>query len=98
MWRLRASWRTTWLCQNLVMYFPISHTTVLLRDAFMSNSLTTVFDGVPVADVEAYKVNYGVVYDINGHLLSSTTSIIIILGTIVVLSVLSVLIFKKKNK
>lgn len=84
--------------QNLVMYFPISHTTVLLRDAFMSNSLMTVFDGVPATDVEAYKINYGVVYDINGHLLSSTTSIIIILVTIVALSISSIMIFKKKNK
>ncbi|MFJ7951394.1 ABC transporter permease [Lysinibacillus sp. NPDC096418] len=84
--------------QNLVMYFPISHTTVLLRDAFMQNSISTVFDGVPATDVEAYKVNYGVVYDINGHLLSSTTSIIIILVSIVVLATLSIMIFKKKNK
>lgn len=84
--------------QNLVMYFPISHTTVLLREAFMHNSLTSVFDGVPVADMEAYKLTYGVVYDINGHLLSSTTSIIIILVTIVVLTVLSIIIFKNRNK
>ena len=84
--------------QNLVMYFPISHTTVLLREAFMHNSLATVFDGVPAADVEAYKLNYGVVYNLNGHLLSYPTSIIIILGTIVVLSVLSIIIFKKRNK
>lgn len=84
--------------QNLVMYFPISHTTVLLRDAFMQNSISTVFDGVPATDVEAYKVNYGVVYDINGHILSSTTSIIIILVSIVVLATLSIMIFNKKNK
>ncbi|MFJ7734888.1 ABC transporter permease [Lysinibacillus sp. NPDC097287] len=84
--------------QNLVMYFPISHTTVLLRDAFMQNSITTVFEGAPSSTVEAYKVNYGVIYDINGHLLSSTTSIIIILVSIVVLATLSIMIFKKKNK
>lgn len=84
--------------QNLVMYFPISHTTVLLRDAFMQNSISTVFDGVPAADVVDYKINYGVIYEMNGHLLSSTTSIIIILVTIVVLATLSILIFKKINK
>lgn len=84
--------------QNLVMYFPISHTTVLLRDAFMQNSITTVFDGVPASEVEAYKINYGVVYDFNGNSLSPTTSIMIILVTIVVLAVLSIFIFKKRNK
>lgn len=84
--------------QNLVMYFPISHTTVLLRDAFMQNSITTVFDGVPSAEVEAYKINYGINYDINGHLLSSTASIVFIFVTIVVLAILSIIIFKKRNK
>lgn len=84
--------------QNLVMYFPISHTTVLLREAFMQNSLSTVFEGVPAIDVEAYKLNYGVVYEINGQLLSSTTSILIILVTIVILAILSIIIFKKRNR
>lgn len=84
--------------QNLVMYFPISHTTVLLREVFMQNSLTTVFDGIPAADVEAYKLNYGVVYEMNGQILSSMTSIIIILVTIVVLAILSMIIFKKRNR
>ncbi len=84
--------------QNLVMYFPISHTTLLLRNVFMESSITKVFDGVPVTHVEAYKVNYGIVYDLNGHLLSSTTSLLVILVTIVVLAMLSVLIFIKKNK
>ncbi|EON72808.1 ABC transporter permease [Lysinibacillus sphaericus] len=84
--------------QNLVMYFPISHTTLLLRNAFMENSITKVFEGVPASHVEAYKVNYGVVYELNGHLLSPTTSFIVILATIVVLAVLSVIMFKKKNK
>lgn len=84
--------------QNLVMYFPISHTTVLLREAFMHNSITTVFEGAPLAQVDAYKINYGVIYEINSHILSSTTSIIIILTTMIVLSVLSIIIFKKKNK
>lgn len=84
--------------QNLVMYFPISHTTVLLRNTFMQNSISTIFDGVPAADVEAYKINYGVVYDINGHLLNSTTSITIIVVSIAVLTILSIMIFKKKNK
>lgn len=84
--------------QNLIMYFPISHTTVLLRQAFMQNSLNSVFEGVPASQLEAYKVNFGIVYEMNGQLLSSATSFIVILLTIVVLAVLSIFIFKKQNK
>ncbi|ATP42134.1 transporter [Solibacillus sp. R5-41] len=84
--------------QNLIMYFPISHTTVLLREAFMHNSIQTVFAGAPDAQVEAYKINYGIVYEMNGKLLASTTSLLVILVTTIVLAVLSILIFKKKNK
>ncbi len=84
--------------QNLIMYFPISHTTVLLRDAFMQNSIQTVFAGASNEQVEAYKINFGVVYEMNGNLLTSTTSLLIIVGTTIVLAVLSILIFKKRNK
>ncbi|MEG0439721.1 MAG: ABC transporter permease [Solibacillus sp.] len=84
--------------QNLIMYFPISHTTVLLRDAFMQNSIQTVFAGASNEQVEAYKINFGVVYEMNGNSLTSTTSLLIIVGTTIVLAVLSILIFKRRNK
>ncbi|MEK4427409.1 ABC transporter permease [Solibacillus sp. FSL K6-1523] len=84
--------------QNLIMYFPISHTTVLLREAFMQNSIQTVFAGAPNEQVEAYKINFGVVYEMNGNLLASSTSLLIIVGTTVILAVLSILLFKKRNK
>ncbi|WP_409368773.1 ABC transporter permease [Lysinibacillus sp. 38-6] len=84
--------------QQLIMYFPISHTTLLLRNAFMESSITKVFDGVPTAQVESYKINYGIVYELNGHSLSIATSYIIIFVTIFVLAILSILIFKKKYR
>ncbi|PAQ13547.1 transporter [Bacillaceae bacterium SAOS 7] len=83
--------------QNLVMYFPISHTTLLLRNAFMEQSMTKVFDGAPATQVEAYKINYGMIYEWNGQQLNATTSIAIIVITMVVLSILSIIIFKKKG-
>ena len=64
----------------------------------MQNSLNSVFEGVPASQLEAYKVNFGIVYEMNGQLLSSATSFIVILLTIVVLAVLSIFIFKKQNK
>lgn len=84
--------------QNLIMYFPISHTTVLLRDAFMQNSIQTVFVGAPDALVQDYKINYGIVYEMNGHLLAPSTSLLVIVMTTIVLGILSILIFKRKNK
>ena len=84
--------------QNLIMYFPISHTTLLLRNAFMESSIAGVFEGVPASHVEEYKEMYGIVYDLHGNILSTSTSIIIILATILILAILSIILFKKKNK
>lgn len=84
--------------QNLIMYFPISHTTVLLRESFMQNSIQTVFAGAENAQVEQYKFNYGIVYEMNGKILTSTMSFIIIVITTIVLATLSIIIFKKRYK
>ena len=83
--------------QNLIMYFPISHTTVLLREVFMQNSIQSVFAGAPAAEVESYKINFGIVYEMNGELLSSTTSLLVIVITTIVLVILSIMIFKKRK-
>ncbi len=80
------------------MYFPISHTTLLLRNAFMESSIAGVFEGVPASHVEEYKEMYGIVYDLHGNILSTSTSVIIILATILILAILSIILFKKKNK
>ena len=84
--------------QNLIMYFPISHSTLLLREAFMHNSIQTVFSDAPNSQVEEYLINYGIVYEINNNLLSSSTSYIVIVITTLLLATFSILIFKKKNK
>jgi len=84
--------------QNLIMYFPISHTTLLLRNAFMESSISKVFEGAPASQIDEYKKVYGIVYDLHGNILSTSTSIIIIIVSILVLAILSIIIFKKKNK
>ncbi|GAB0166783.1 ABC transporter permease [Lysinibacillus sp. CTST325] len=84
--------------QNVIMYFPISHTTLLLRNAFMESSISKVFDGAPASQLEEYKKMYGIVYDLHGNILSTSTSMIIIIVTIIVLAILSIIIFKKKEK
>ena len=84
--------------QNIIQYFPISHTTVLLREAFMQDSIQTVFAGTPTEAVESYKLNFGVVYENGGSILASSTSLIIIIATTLILTIVSVVIFKWKNK
>ncbi|MEG0473262.1 MAG: ABC transporter permease, partial [Solibacillus sp.] len=58
----------------------------------------TVFAGASDEQVEEYKINFGVVYEMNGNLLASTTSLLIIVGTTIVLAMLSIIIFKRINK
>ncbi|WP_217580745.1 ABC transporter permease [Lysinibacillus sp. GbtcB16] len=84
--------------QNLIMYFPVSHTTLLLRNTFMESSITNVFEGTPVSYVNDYKINYGIVYELHGNTLSASTSILIIVGTILILAIASILLFKRKYK
>ena len=83
--------------QAVIHYFPVSHTTVLLREAFMSNSIGNIFNGSEVF-AENYMLQYGVIYEINSSLVSSTTSIFFIVGTIIVIGTIALLIFIRKNK
>lgn len=84
--------------QNLVMYFPLSHSAVLLREAFMADSMSTVFAGAPAEVMEEYKLTYGVLYEMNGTVLSHSTSVLIMVGATVVFALLAIFIFKRKNK
>lgn len=84
--------------QNLIMYFPVSHTTLLLRNTFMESSITNVFEGTPVSYVNDYKINYGIVYELHSNTLHASTSILIIVGTILILAIASLLLFKRKYK
>lgn len=83
--------------QSILHYFPVSHTTVLLREAFMSNSIENVFNGNEVF-AENYMLQYGVMYEINSSLISSTTSVLFVIGTIIVIGIIALLIFIRKNK
>ena len=83
--------------QSVIHFFPVSHITVLLRNAFMSESIDKVFAG-NAAYAESYMLNYGVVYKIGDSILSGTMSILIIIGTILLLGFLSAIVFLKKHK
>ncbi|MGN7476305.1 ABC transporter permease [Solibacillus silvestris] len=83
--------------QSVIHLFPVSHITVLLRDVFMANSIETVFAGNDEF-ADTYKLDYGVVYEIGGSVVSSTMSLLFIMGTIIVLGTLSAFVFRRKHK
>lgn len=84
--------------QNLIMVFPISHSSLLLRNAFMGDSINNVFVGVPVDYIEQYKMSFGILYEMNGSILPLSTSLFIIVGSIIIFTITSMIIFKRKNK
>lgn len=83
--------------QTVIHFFPVSHITVLLRNAFMTESLEKVFAGNNEF-AESYMLNYGIVYKIGDSIISGATSIIFIAGTILLLGLLSAIVFFKKHK
>ncbi|MEK3765508.1 MULTISPECIES: ABC transporter permease [unclassified Solibacillus] len=83
--------------QSVIHLFPVSHITVLLRDVFTAQSVEKVFAGNDVY-ARTYKVDYGVMYEINGSILSSMMSLLFVLTTIIVLGTLSTLLFRRKYK
>ncbi|MGE7623024.1 ABC transporter permease [Viridibacillus sp. NPDC096237] len=84
--------------QNIIMYFPTSHTAVLLRDAFMTDSIQTVFKNATPEQILEYKKQFGIVYEMNDKLVSTTNHLWIIIITTIVFTVVSIMIFKKQNK
>ncbi|PEC86559.1 transporter [Bacillus cereus] len=84
--------------QNIIMYFPISHTAVLLRDIFMKDSIQTVFKQATPEQILEYKTHYGIVYELNDKLVSTAYSLWMIIITMVVFTVVSIMIFKRQNK
>lgn len=82
--------------QKIIYFFPISHTTVLLRHVFMEDSLNNVFPTVQAKD--DYMFTYGVQYEIGGTVMEPWLSLVLIVGTIVVFGSASLIIFTKRNK
>lgn len=82
--------------QSIIHYFPISHTTVLLRSVLMEDSLSQVFAGNVVAR-ESYSEMFGVVYEMNDTMIRSGVSILYIVGTMIVLGAVALIIFTRKN-
>ena len=83
--------------QKFMIYFPLSHPTVMLRELFMHDSLNTVFNGVPQAK-EEYMSLYGVTYEWNNHVISQPAHLSFIVIAAILFCSLSILIFKVRNR
>ena len=83
--------------QSVIHFFPVSHITVLLREVLTAQSVETVFAGYELY-TKTYKVDYGVMYEINGSILSNSMSLIFVVSTIIVLGTLSAVVFRRKYK
>lgn len=82
--------------QSIIHVFPVSHTTVLLRQLFMDDSIDTVFANSQQAT--DYMLQSGVQYEIGTTILTPFTSVLIIIGTTIVVGIIAVLLFTRRNK
>ena len=78
--------------QKFMVYFPLSHPTVMLRNLLMNDSLGKVFAGAPIAK-EEYMSMYGVTHEWYHHLLSQGTHIVFILGASILFCIFSILVY-----
>ena len=83
--------------QKFMIYFPLSHPTVMLRELFMSNSLEKVFKGAP-KEKEEYMSVYGVTYDWHNHIMTQTAHLGVIVASALVFCLISILIFRARNR
>lgn len=82
--------------QKIIHFFPISHTTVLLRNVFMEDSINQVFPTAEVA--KDYMFTFGVQYEINGTVIEPWLSVLFILATIIIVGIVSAGVFAWRNK
>lgn len=82
--------------QTMIHYFPISHTTMLLREVFMADSIKQVFQTTQAAT--EYMLMYGVQYEVGGTIVEPWMSLLFIVGTIVIVGMISSILFALKNK
>lgn len=82
--------------QTIIHYFPISHTTLLLRQILMNDSIEQVFPTKEAAT--DYMLYYGVQYEMGGTIIAPWMSLLFIIGTIVIIGIVAAVLFAKKNK
>ncbi len=84
--------------QGLIKAFPLSHSGTLLRQVFMRVPISETFKGIPLTEVEKFKLELGVVYKLDGGILTPGLQIGFLLLTTVIFFILTILsVSRKKN-
>ena len=84
--------------RNIIVIFPISHATTLLRQIFMNDAINHYMAEAPAHITESYRLDMGVTYEISGTQINTTTSIAVLLATAAIFFALSLFnISRKKN-
>lgn len=82
--------------QKSILFFPVSHTTVLFRGVFMEDSLNDVF---PTAELkEEYMRDFGVQYEWDGTIVEPWMSLAFIAAAMFMFGLVSIILFVKRNK
>ena len=84
--------------QTIVKLFPVSHSAALFRQLLMETSLVDAFANAPVEMKEDFLSNMGIVYDIKGHTITKSISILYLIGTTILFFTLSLVLMNRKNK
>ncbi|WP_339194735.1 ABC transporter permease [Solibacillus sp. FSL R5-0449] len=83
--------------QTVIHLFPVSHVAVLLRQLLMEDSLQTVFGNAEEA-MNSYMLTYGVVYEVDGNILGTLSSVLFICTSIVGIVIISAILFRLQHK
>ena len=83
--------------QAVVKLFPVSHSAALFRQLFMEAPLLEAFSNAPSAVKQAFQIDMGMLYDINGKKTTKLFSALYLCGTTLLFFGLSLLVMKKKK-
>ena len=84
--------------QTFIKAFPLSHSGTLLRQIFMEIPISQTFKGIPLEEVEKFKLELGVFYKVGDEILTPGLQIAFLLITAAVFYVLAILSISRKNK
>ncbi|HHT66123.1 MAG: ABC transporter permease [Caldicoprobacterales bacterium] len=84
--------------QTAIKIFPPSHAAVLFRKIMMEQAEKVTFAGAPAEALEGFRLELGIAFKVGDTTLSSSASFIYVLFFMVLMSVLSLYKFSKKEK
>ena len=84
--------------QAVVKLFPVSHSAALFRQLLMEGPLLDAFSNSPAEMKQGFKIDMGMLYEINGTQTSKLFSILYLCVTTLLFFGLSLLVMKRKSK